>query len=152
MYISRSTSIKPDEDVAIYLYGEAPPLEMLLQHKQTYGLQPIPMIIACQNDHDAMIVIRDHQEFLRQLGEIVEVIQQSCGPRKLTKDSLFCLDKAEEGDVHKDETSGTSNNSSMGRLLSKFNKKEVDTSGGSNGTMISSRPRYTSQWAFRTVS
>jgi signal transduction histidine kinase/CheY-like chemotaxis protein len=152
MDVSRSTGIKPDDDVAIYLYGEPPPLEMLLHHKRTHGRQPIPVIIACQNDHDAMIVTRDNQEFLRQLGEIVEVIQQPCGPRKLAKTFLFCLKKAEESGTRKGNISDTSDSSSISQLLFEFNKKEVEPSGSSTSTVIASRPRYTSQSASRTVS
>lgn len=96
MHVSRATSIGEDDDVSIYLYGEPPPIEMLRYHKQVKGRQPVPVILACQNDHDARAVVRDRQAFLRQLGEIVEVIQQPCGPRKLAKTFLYCLARAEE--------------------------------------------------------
>lgn len=96
MHVSRSTSIDNEEDVAMYLYGEPPPIEMLRHHKRTQRQRSTPVILACQNSHDSISVIRNQQAFLKELGEIVEVIQQPCGPRKLAKTFMFCLRRAEE--------------------------------------------------------
>lgn len=152
MHVSRSTSIRPEDDVSIYIYGEPPPLDMLLHHKRTHGRQPTPVIIACQNDHDAMLVTRDHQEFLRHLGEIVEVIQQPCGPRKLAKAFAFCLKKAEESGSHKNNGTGTSDNTSISRLLSEFSRKEDNASGAPIDNVIPSRPRYAPQSTTKKLS
>lgn len=96
MQVCRSTNMGEKDDVDIYLYGEPPPIEMLRHHKRLEGRQPVPVVLACQNNHDARAVVRDRKKFLRELGEVVEVIQQPCGPRKLAKTFLYCLTRAEE--------------------------------------------------------
>ena len=89
------------EDADIYLYSEPPSLEKLVErHRQAaQGLVPkrkTPIIVVYMSAEDAIATSRDQQKILRELGSIVEVIPQPCGPRKLAKILNICLQRAEE--------------------------------------------------------
>ncbi|PSK36593.1 Hybrid signal transduction protein dokA [Elsinoe australis] len=75
----------------IFLYTEPPSLEYLLEHHGgEEAEQPHPLIIVCMNASEAISVSRsllNHSE----LGNIVEVIAQPCGPRKMAKVLVHCL-------------------------------------------------------------
>ena len=63
------------DDVFVYLYGEPPPLVMLMYHERFGRQSLVPFILAYQNGHDATSVISNQQRFLNELGAIVEVVQ-----------------------------------------------------------------------------
>ncbi|USW57440.1 Putative signal transduction response regulator, receiver domain, histidine kinase/HSP90-like ATPase [Septoria linicola] len=96
MQVVRETQMDADDDVSIYIYGEPPPIEMLRNHKRPDASRKVPVILACQNDRDAISVLRDQQKFLLELGQIVEVIQQPCGPQKLARAFSYCFSREEE--------------------------------------------------------
>lgn len=89
------------EDADIYLYSEPPSIEKLVErHRQAaQGLVPkrkTPIIVVYMSAEDAIATSRDQQRVLTELGSIVEVIPQPCGPRKLAKILNICLQRAEE--------------------------------------------------------
>jgi CheY-like chemotaxis protein len=89
------------EDADVYLYSEPPSLEKLVErHRQAaQGLVPkrkTPIIVVYMSAEDAIATSRDQQKILTELGSIVEVIPQPCGPRKLAKILNICLQRAEE--------------------------------------------------------
>lgn len=95
-----TTSSEMEVDGAdLYLFCEPPPIEELLdRHADTKALsrRGVPIILVCMNDEDAMSISRDQSTALKQLGRIVEVIPQPCGPRKLAKVFSHCLRRAQE--------------------------------------------------------
>jgi CheY-like chemotaxis protein len=89
------------------IFCEPPPVERLrdenrkteerqAQGKTTRDEREVPIIIVCMNDQEAVNMTRNHQALLKELGRIVEVIPQPCGPRKLAKAFTHCLRRAEE--------------------------------------------------------
>jgi signal transduction histidine kinase/CheY-like chemotaxis protein len=100
MRVSKS-KFMDKEDADIYLYSEPPSLEKLVErHRQAAkGLVPkrkTPIIVVYMSAEDAIATSRDQQKILTELGSIVEVIPQPCGPRKLAKILNICLQRAEE--------------------------------------------------------
>ncbi|KXT02950.1 hypothetical protein AC578_10576 [Pseudocercospora eumusae] len=100
MRVTRSTDIDVD-DADLYVFGEPPPLEKLADHHHREGhpehsKRIVPIVIICENDQDAITMTRHEQETLRRLGKIVEVMPQPCGPRKLAKAFVHCLQRAED--------------------------------------------------------
>ncbi|KAG9251287.1 hsp90-like protein [Emericellopsis atlantica] len=97
-----------------YLYSEPPSLELLEQRLQKSGLEPkvdkkVPFILVCQNAKEAIQISQNQTKLLTSMSEIVEVIPQPCGPRKLAKVFAQCLlmadakssvDMEQEKDAH----------------------------------------------------
>lgn len=107
---SRSTHMDHD-DASVFLYAEPPPVDSILRHvregenrsKKT-GRQ-IPVVIICVNAEKTIAVTHSHSKALAELGKVVEVVPQPCGPRKLAKVLSLALrrvaDLAPERDVQK---------------------------------------------------
>ncbi|KAK4501533.1 hypothetical protein PRZ48_007342 [Zasmidium cellare] len=97
MHVSRAVEMSDEGNEAdLYFYGEPPPMELLRNYKREHRQRAVPVILACQSGHDAIEVIRNQGKFLNEVGEIVEVLQEPCGPRKLAKTLMYCLNRAEE--------------------------------------------------------
>lgn len=78
----------------VFLYTEPPSLEYLLEHHGgKEAEQPHPLIIVCMNASEAISVSRSLLQH-SELGQIVEVIAQPCGPRKMAKVLVHCLKAA----------------------------------------------------------
>ncbi|KAM0720642.1 hypothetical protein Q7P37_004779 [Cladosporium fusiforme] len=93
------------DDADIYLYSEPPPLDKLVERHRKIGRgarrnHRVPIIIVYVSAEEAVSITRDQQEALNDLGSIVEVISQPCGPRKLAKVLNICLRRAEEARVN----------------------------------------------------
>ncbi|KAI5361106.1 Putative signal transduction response regulator, receiver domain, histidine kinase/HSP90-like ATPase [Septoria linicola] len=106
MKVSQSREMNV-EDADVYIFCEPPPVERLrdenrktekrqAQGKSKRDEREVAIIIVCMNDQEAVNMTRNHQALLRELGRIVEVIPQPCGPRKLAKVFTHCLRRAEE--------------------------------------------------------
>ncbi|CAK1359409.1 Virulence sensor protein BvgS [Cercospora beticola] len=106
MRVSHSTEMNI-ADADIYVFCEPPPVEKLREQNRVMDElarngklerdeREVPIIIVCMNDQDAVNMTRTQQNTLRDLGRIVEVIPQPCGPRKLAKTFDHCLRRAEE--------------------------------------------------------
>ncbi|PPJ59295.1 hypothetical protein CBER1_04244 [Cercospora berteroae] len=117
MRVSHSTEMNI-ADADIYVFCEPPPVEKLREQNRLMDemapkgrlkrdKREVPIIIVCMNDQDAVNMTRTQQNTLRDLGRIVEVIPQPCGPRKLAKTFDHCLRRAEEV-THGREESGES--------------------------------------------
>lgn len=121
MQVSRSSDMD-QENAAVYLYCEPPSVEVLAERHHRKGhpqhhRRVVPVVVVCQNDQDAMSLTRDRdrRNVLHEIGGVVEVISLPCGPRKLAKTFLFCLNRAAEigqeprdvMDTAKDQTEAT---------------------------------------------
>ncbi|KAG9668370.1 hypothetical protein KCU99_g8096, partial [Aureobasidium melanogenum] len=102
MEVTRANSLK-DADADMYMYTEPPSVEYLLEHhsvnqSRTGGGRgkEVPLIIVCLNASEAVGITANHIKALSDLGRIVEVISQPCGPRKLAKVLGQCVKRMEE--------------------------------------------------------
>ncbi|KAG9659958.1 hypothetical protein KCU64_g3516, partial [Aureobasidium melanogenum] len=102
MEVTRASSLK-EVDADIYMYTEPPSVEYLLEHhsvnqERTGGGRgkEVPLIIVCLNASEAVGITSNHIKALSDLGRIVEVISQPCGPRKLAKVLGQCVRRMEE--------------------------------------------------------
>ncbi|KAI8267139.1 Hybrid signal transduction protein dokA [Colletotrichum sp. SAR11_239] len=85
-------------DADMFVYCEPPPIEVLekrFRDHQTPSARKVPIIIVCQNAEEAVQISHKHTKVLGQMSQIVEVIPQPCGPRKLAKVFSNCLKRAE---------------------------------------------------------
>ena len=81
----------------MFLYTEPPSLEYLLEHHSDNGKNRLtPLIIVCMNATEAIAVSQDQIKRLGELGSVVEVVPQPCGPMKLAKILNHVLDRVEE--------------------------------------------------------
>lgn len=102
MDITKSGSMT-DVDADIFMYTEPPSIEYLLQHHavktgvQTMSRKEAPLIIVCLNAAEAIAVTATHGKALAELGRVVELIPQPCGPRKMAKVLSQCMRRVEEG-------------------------------------------------------
>ncbi|KAK4553490.1 hypothetical protein LTR86_009547 [Recurvomyces mirabilis] len=98
-------------DADFYLYAEPPGIDELVRHANGGRLikpsgQVIPIIIVCLSAEEAIEVSRNHAQAVKELGTIVEVIAQPCGPRKLGVALEQCLKRLDSGEG-REEKSGT---------------------------------------------
>lgn len=69
-----------------FLYPEPPPIDFLLDfHGNTGTDRAIPVIILCMNAFEAASLRANGIHKLTDIGRIIEVIAQPCGPQKLAK-------------------------------------------------------------------
>ena len=101
MKVSRSSTMD-NADADFFLYSEPPPIdELIVRHKKgrlrskTTGRE-LPLIIICLNVEEAIQVSRNQSKALSDLGRIVEVVPQPCGPRKLARVLKLCMKRVEE--------------------------------------------------------
>lgn len=92
----------------MFLYSEPPTIDFLLEHRRSGRLKTprgteIPIIIICMNVEEAIEVGKNQSRKLGELGTIVEVIPQPCGPRKLGRVLAQCLRRMEEARRQNDE-------------------------------------------------
>ncbi|GAB7340585.1 hypothetical protein MBLNU457_6996t1 [Dothideomycetes sp. NU457] len=81
----------------MFLYTEPPSLEYLLEHHGDNGKEKLtPLIIVCMNATEAIAVSQNQIKRLGELGSVVEVVLQPCGPMKLAKILNHVLDRVEE--------------------------------------------------------
>ncbi|KAF2162998.1 hypothetical protein M409DRAFT_26446 [Zasmidium cellare ATCC 36951] len=102
MRVTRSSNLDESQDADFYIFCEPPPVETLIERNRQspsggQGIHgEVPVIIVCLNDEEAISISRKHQTTLRELGRVVEVVPQPCGPRKLAKVFNHCLERVEE--------------------------------------------------------
>ncbi|KAI4848067.1 hypothetical protein E4T45_06502 [Aureobasidium sp. EXF-8846] len=102
MEVTKADSLK-DVDADVYMYTEPPSVEYLLEHHSVNKTgskggrgKEVPLIIVCLNASEALGITANHIKALSDLGRIVEVISQPCGPRKLAKTLSQCIRRVEE--------------------------------------------------------
>ncbi|KAI4719694.1 hypothetical protein E4T48_04159 [Aureobasidium sp. EXF-10727] len=103
MEVTRANSLK-EVDADMYMYTEPPSVEYLLEHHSVNKKEgnaggrgkEVPLIIVCLNASEAVGITANHIKALSDLGRIVEVISQPCGPRKLAKVLSQCIRRMEE--------------------------------------------------------
>ena len=87
----------PEANSDFFLYTEPPSLEYLMKHHGgKSNNQDTPLIIVCMNAEEAISISNQHSKVLAELGSIVEVIPQPCGPRKLAKVLDHCIQRRED--------------------------------------------------------
>ncbi|KAK0369417.1 hsp90-like protein [Colletotrichum limetticola] len=109
--VKENPSEPPDADM--YLYSEPPSVEVLEKRfrdnsRRSPSQKKAPFIIVCPTAEEAVNILQDHSKLLLDFSEIVEVIPQPCGPRKLAKVFSHCLKRVEE----LERTQATARNSS----------------------------------------
>jgi signal transduction histidine kinase/CheY-like chemotaxis protein len=103
MEVTKADNLK-DADADLFLYTEPPSVEYLLEHHGVDSRQntdggrgkEVPLIIICLNTSEAIAITANHIKQLSDLGRIVEVIPQPCGPRKLAQVLKHCITRTEE--------------------------------------------------------
>ncbi|KAI5202514.1 hypothetical protein AUEXF2481DRAFT_102158 [Aureobasidium subglaciale EXF-2481] len=102
MEVTKADNLK-DVDADVYLYTEPPTVEFLLEHHSVNKTgsaggrgKEVPLIIVCLNASEALDITANHIKTLSDLGRIVEVVSQPCGPRKLAKVLSQCITRMEE--------------------------------------------------------
>lgn len=96
-----SASVDGQDETAIFVYCEPPPIEYLLKHhseRKEVGKRghEAALLIICTNAFEAAALRQAGVAQLVNLGRIVEVISQPVGPRKLAKVLLSCLQRVED--------------------------------------------------------
>ncbi|TKA83003.1 hypothetical protein B0A55_04673 [Friedmanniomyces simplex] len=100
MRVSKAT-VMDQHGADFYLFSEPPPVDALVERVRGGGLKAtsgrkIPLVLMCLNAKDAIVVNRDSSKRLAEVGAIVEVIPQPCGPRKLARALGICLKRMQE--------------------------------------------------------
>ncbi|KAK8102495.1 hypothetical protein PG984_015641 [Apiospora sp. TS-2023a] len=100
MKVIQENDAQPEE-ADVYMYCEPPSLQSLQQRfqedQQKSGRnREIPVIIVCLDAQEAIKIAQSQCKALADLGKIVEVIPQPCGPKKLAKVFQHCLRRSEE--------------------------------------------------------
>ncbi|KAK8024413.1 hypothetical protein PG993_012479 [Apiospora rasikravindrae] len=100
MNVIRENKAEP-EKADVYMYCEPPSIQSLQEKferdQQTSGRnREIPIIIVCVDAQEAIKIAQNQCKTLADLGKIVEVIPQPCGPRKLAKVFQHILRRSEE--------------------------------------------------------
>ena len=99
MRVTVSEGQMDHEDADVYLYAEPPSVELLIEKAKNGRLRRrdsgkiIPVIIICLDGKEALQVGKNVGGELNELGTIVEVIPQPCGPRKMARVLGHCLER-----------------------------------------------------------
>ncbi|KAK2017053.1 hsp90-like protein [Colletotrichum eremochloae] len=98
MKVTKEDPADPKE-ADLYLYSEPPSVEILEKRfkdnlKRALKSKKAPFIIISPNAEEAVRILQEHSKLLMEFSEIVEVIPQPCGPRKLAKVFSHCLKRA----------------------------------------------------------
>lgn len=120
-----SATVDGQDDTAIFVYCEPPPIEYLLKHhseRREIGKcgKEAALLIICTNAFEAAALRAAGVAQLTNLGRIIEVISQPVGARKLAKVLLSSLQRVEE-------TANTSHHPvapAIGRQLSTTNEAQ----------------------------
>lgn len=92
------TSIKAMEDNEpdFFIYPEPPPIDYLMNfHGKPKTDFEIPVIILCTNAFEAASLRSNGVHYLTDIGRIIEVIAQPCGPQKMAKVLHRCMQRLE---------------------------------------------------------
>ncbi|KAK5125214.1 hypothetical protein LTR85_000890 [Meristemomyces frigidus] len=100
MRVTRSATME-GSGADVFLYSEPPSVDHLLQAndggpQRSSRDREVPMIIVCVNAEEAIRVSQNQSKALHELGIIIEVIPQPCGPRKLAKVLNHCMRRVQE--------------------------------------------------------
>ncbi|KAF5009013.1 hypothetical protein FDECE_4751 [Fusarium decemcellulare] len=135
------------QEADILLYCEPPPVDFLKQRlldvqKSTSVTRRLPIIVICLNEEEAIRISQSQTEALSKLSDVVEVVSQPCGPRKLAHTFIRCLERTE--DLAK--TSDAENS------LGASSETEQNTAGHNNAKSIEVLVRPQLQQNQRTTS
>ncbi|KIW10360.1 hypothetical protein PV08_11322 [Exophiala spinifera] len=77
-----------------FLYPEPPPIDFLMHnHGKPKGVREIPVIVLCTNAFEAASLRSHGLHRLTDIGRIIEIISQPCGPHKLAKVLHRCMQR-----------------------------------------------------------
>ncbi|KAK1997406.1 hsp90-like protein [Colletotrichum falcatum] len=87
------------KEADLHLYPHPPALEVLEKRfrdnsQSATKRKKVPFIIVSPNAEEAVRMLQEYSKLLMDFSEIVEVIPQPCGPRKLAKVFTHCLKRA----------------------------------------------------------
>ncbi|KAJ9610409.1 hypothetical protein H2200_005186 [Cladophialophora chaetospira] len=109
-----------------FIYPEPPPIDYLMNfHGKPNTDFEIPVIILCTNAFEAASLRSNGVHYLTDIGRIIEVISQPCGPQKLARVLHRCMQRSEMLKNNKAKKGG----SSPGAVVS-LTKKQQDTNQG----------------------
>ncbi|EXJ67451.1 uncharacterized protein A1O5_09464 [Cladophialophora psammophila CBS 110553] len=84
--------ISPD----FFIYPEPPPIDYLMDfHGKPETEREVPVIILCTNAFEAASLRSNGIHYLTDIGRVIEVIAQPCGPQKLAKVLHRCMQRLE---------------------------------------------------------
>lgn len=93
MTVSSATSMK-GITANFFLCLEPPPVEYLMEHHGRPGVsREIPVIILCTNAFEALNLRNQGIHRLTEIGRIIEVVSQPCGPHKMAKVLHRCMQR-----------------------------------------------------------
>ncbi|OLN87269.1 Hybrid signal transduction protein dokA [Colletotrichum chlorophyti] len=100
MQVEKEDADNPS-DADLYLFSEPPAVEILEKRFRDIGLRSprrrrTPFVIICPNAEEAVRIVQEHSKVLVDFSQVVEVIPQPCGPRKMAKVFSHCLKRVEE--------------------------------------------------------
>ncbi|RYC63647.1 hypothetical protein CHU98_g2548 [Xylaria longipes] len=116
MEVLQSRNVNAGSDVAIYIYAEPPPIEYLVEKCSDREERGLPganaaLLIICTNAFEAAALQAAGVKRLTSLGNVIEVISQPVGIRKLARVLLQCLQRV-EGKKRREDRSVSSGSSS----------------------------------------
>ncbi|EXJ56862.1 hypothetical protein A1O7_07206 [Cladophialophora yegresii CBS 114405] len=108
-----------------FVYPEPPPIDYLMDfHGRTKSDFEIPVIILCTNAFEAASLRSNGVHYLTDIGRVIEVIAQPCGPQKLAKVLHRCMQRLQMLRDEKGKKKFTQNVS----MTLKKNRSEKDCS------------------------
>ncbi|OAL36152.1 hypothetical protein AYO20_04566 [Fonsecaea nubica] len=79
-----------------FIYPEPPPIDYLIDyHGKPETEREVPVIILCTNAFEAASLRSNGIHYLTDIGRVIEVIAQPCGPQKLAKVLHRCMQRLE---------------------------------------------------------
>ncbi|KIY03509.1 uncharacterized protein Z520_00200 [Fonsecaea multimorphosa CBS 102226] len=111
--------ISPD----FFIYPEPPPIDYLMDyHGKPETEKEVPVIILCTNAFEAASLRSNGIHYLTDIGRVIEVIAQPCGPQKLAKVLNRCMQRLEL--LQKDHTKKPSKTAALSFFRGRHSDKE----------------------------
>src|ERR1700743_3893504 len=107
-----------------FIYPEPPAMDYLIDfHGKSKRNFEIPVIILCMNAFEAASLRSNGVHYLTDIGRVIEVIAQPCGPQKLAKVLYRCMQRLE---LLKKEHSKKKSSQSVALSLNRDNQDQDD--------------------------
>lgn len=107
-----------------FLYPEPPPIDYLMDsHGKPDSTREIPVIVLCTNAFEAASLRSHGLHQLTDIGRIIEIISQPCGPQKLAKVLHRCMQRMKM--LETDHSKGSSENVPLSMNRQRTEDKEL---------------------------
>ncbi|EHY53530.1 hypothetical protein HRR83_003735 [Exophiala dermatitidis] len=94
MKVRAAPNMEGDPPPNFFIYPEPPPIDYLMdRHGRTKTNREIPVIVLCTNAFEAASLRSHGIHRLTDIGRIIEVIAQPCGPQKIAKVLQRCMQR-----------------------------------------------------------